>query len=204
MTNTRSAFAYKKKTLNMAENQTSELNSTLKELITELRGQKREISALKDELRENSVNVTTEVKKLKSDKDISWRFDGNKLQYQFNTELEDLLQQSTWGIENSKIDYSKECIESCLDKVKSRNKLIRIADSSEGGWETVRQYETNPLAEDSEDESKIRRAEVRAVRKKKQKRPNKKPQRSHDLVANAGVYGRTWSNQHLHGGLSSG
>ena len=44
--------------------------------------------------------------------------------------------------------------------------LIRIADSSEGGWETVRQYDANPLAEDSDDESCLKRAEARTVRKK--------------------------------------
>ena len=45
------------------------------------------------------------------------------------------------------------------DKLKNRNKLIRIAGSSEGGWETVRQYEASPLADDSEDESRLKRAE---------------------------------------------
>ena len=50
------------------------------------------------------------------------------------------------------------------DKLKNRNKLIRIAGLSEGGWETVRLYEASPLADDSEDESRLKRAESRAVR----------------------------------------
>ena len=37
---------------------------------------------------------------------------------------------------------------------------------SEGGWETVRQYDANLLAEDSDNENRLRRAEARAVRKK--------------------------------------
>ena len=66
-----------------------------------------------------------------------------------------------------------ELLNELLDKIKERNKFIRIADSSEGGWETVRQYESNPLASDSEDESRIRRAEAQAIRKKKTKRPSR-------------------------------
>ena len=49
------------------------------------------------------------------------------------------------------------------DKLKNRNKLIRIAGSSEGGLETVRHYEASPLADDSEDECRLKRAESRAV-----------------------------------------
>ena len=49
------------------------------------------------------------------------------------------------------------------DKLKNRNKLIRIEGSSEAGWETVRQYETSPQADVSEDESRLKRAESRAV-----------------------------------------
>ena len=47
----------------MADNQISDLHSTLKELVSELQGQKREISSLK-EVRGNSVTVSTEVKNL--------------------------------------------------------------------------------------------------------------------------------------------
>ena len=150
----------------VADNQISDLHSTLKELESELRGQKREISSLKEEVRGNSVTVSTEVKNLKTEKEINWRFEGNKLQFQFNSEIEDSIKQGLWAIENKKFDYAKECLESAWDKIKNRNKLIRIADSSERGWETVRQYDANPLAEDSDDESRLRRADARAVRKK--------------------------------------
>ncbi|CAC5421116.1 unnamed protein product [Mytilus coruscus] len=51
-----------------------------------------------------------------------------------------------------------------ITKVKARNKSIRIADSSAWGWNTVREYESNTIADNSDDEKKIRQAESRTVK----------------------------------------
>ena len=84
----------------MADNSISDLHSTLKKLVSELRGQNHEISSLKEEVRGNSVTVSTEVKKLKTEKEINWRFEGNKLQFQFNSDIEVSIKQGLWAIEN--------------------------------------------------------------------------------------------------------
>ena len=60
-----------------------------------------------------------------------------------------------------------------------RNKLIKLADTSEGGWATVSEYETHQLAENSEDERRILKAESRAVkeiREAQKRRGAKRPQ----------------------------
>ena len=51
-----------------------------------------------------------------------------------------------------------------LEIIKHRQKLVMLADSSELGWRVVHEYETNPIASDSEDEKRIFKAEARANR----------------------------------------
>jgi hypothetical protein len=49
-----------------------------------------------------------------------------------------------------------------------------MADSSEHGWKVVQEYTSNPLAEDSDDDKKILRAQTRAERKSKAEKAKKK------------------------------
>ncbi|VDI03334.1 Hypothetical predicted protein [Mytilus galloprovincialis] len=99
--------------------------------------------------------------------------EGNKIQYKFNEETITELNKVYSFVPRSETKVSRIIID-LIDKVKGRNKLIRIADTSAGGWATVREYEANVIASDSEDEKKIRQAESRAMRstKDKSRRPN--------------------------------
>jgi Tfp pilus assembly PilM family ATPase len=62
---------------------------------------------------------------------------------------------------------AKEKIAEGIHLVCHRQKLVKLADSSQLGWKWVQKYESNPLAEDSEDEKKIFKPEARAERKAK-------------------------------------
>jgi hypothetical protein len=56
-----------------------------------------------------------------------------------------------------------------LIRSKKRDKHINITDGSDGSCETVRQYQSYPVGSDSDDETKINKAENRALRKRNSK-----------------------------------
>ena len=145
----------------------SELNSDIRTLLAEVREQRRELHSFKEELRGDCLSVKADVKRLKKEQELKWRYEGNKIQHGFNASLLDNLKQALWPLDNCKTDYVNEILKETCETLKKRNKHVRIADTSEAGWETVRQYELNPVTSDSEDESRINRAESRALKRKK-------------------------------------
>ncbi|VDI19229.1 Hypothetical predicted protein [Mytilus galloprovincialis] len=116
-----------------------------------------------------TVSVASQVKKLKTESQYIWKYEGNIVQFLLNTEFLEDLTQSIWAFYNSKVYYAQDTIKVVIYKTKRRYKLIKIADNSEGKWETVRQYENNPVASDSDDESKINKAGNKALRKRNSK-----------------------------------
>ena len=151
-------------------------------------------SHLNRELSDDQLKSSSSlVKKLKSETNLTFKFSGNKKQFEFNTEtLEHITQslsfvdslKSLVDLENSenhqvsvlilKLDDS---LKAASKAIKRRNKLIRIADKSEAGWAAVDEYLSDEVASGSEDEKKIRAAEQRALRKKKNARIAKSGQK---------------------------
>ena len=52
--------------------------------------------------------------------------------------------------------------------LRQRQKKIKLADKSEAGWLAVKEYETDDLASNSDDEKRIRKAKMSAIRKRRQ------------------------------------
>ena len=62
--------------------------------------------------------------------------------------------------------------------LETRNKMIKVADKSSGGWQTVEKYLSDSIASDSDDKRKLRAAESTALRKKENSR---KPYRCNNI-----------------------
>ena len=122
---------------------------------------------LKSELVQDSLT-----KKLKEDVSLKFKREGNKIQHKFNEEIVSELNKLLKFAPLSE-SHVIQLVSNLVGKVKGRNKLIRIADTSTGSWTTVREYESNVIASDSEDEKKIRQANARAVRILKDKSRNR-------------------------------
>ena len=65
---------------------------------------------------------------------------------------------------------AKEVVKEGRQLIARRQKLLKLADRSEFGWAVVEEYIDDDLAEDSDDEKRIERAERAAERKIVKKR----------------------------------
>ena len=76
-----------------------------------------------------------------------------------------------------------------------RQKLIKLADSSENGWRFVDEYERNERPENSDDEKEIQKSEYRASRKMTSNRGRKRgAQHSGTIAAYIPVLGQSQGN----------
>jgi len=129
----------------------------------------RQFETLKHELAEQHEKQSVIIqKKLKTD--ITFRFKGNEKQYKFNCQVKDNLEATTAHINSGRLEKALELIQEGTESLDFRNKCILMADQSDGGWSTVDEYLNKPVADDSDDDRKIRRAENAAIRVKQRRR----------------------------------
>ena len=104
-----------------------------------------------------------QVKKLRREEPKSFKRKWNEIQYKFNSKLQDSLEEAKTHLETNAVEKAKESLTKGTLLLTNRQKLILLADKSEFGWKTVKEYSQHELAED-DDGKKIRRAEERAER----------------------------------------
>jgi hypothetical protein len=129
------------------------------------------IQQFKEDTVSKFSKASQEVNKLRENSEVSFKFKGNKVQYIFNCEISEQILAAREGGRIPK--DSDKILEGILDQIRHRNKLIRFADKSDAGWSAVDEYEVDEVADDSDDEKKMRAAQARALKKRKAKAPKK-------------------------------
>ena len=105
-------------------------------------------------------------KKFRDESSIKFKSGGNRIQFKFNEGIQSGVQQIYKQLSTPNTTSASLAL-TIISKHKDRNKLIRIADTSAGGWATVRVYESSDIAENEEDDKKIRQAENRALKSRR-------------------------------------
>ena len=159
-------------------------------------GMREEMSSLKRELAGDREAADERLlKKMRLEKLPIFKKKTHEKQFKFNEEVsckidsaKDCLSETPPAVEKA-----KTLLEEGAKLVSERQKLIRMADRSEHGWATVEEYLEDELAENSDDEKRMQKAEYRAGRKLKAaaaKTGKKKSMRKPEHVS--GVLGRTF------------
>ena len=135
-------------------------------------------NSLRQSQRQLSDSQLAKIEELMTDS-YEFKRKGNKDQYKVNIKVMKKMKEAQSFTkdapeQNEHTISAAKCIGEGIDILTHRQKLVKMADSSGNGWKTVEEYETNELADDSDDEKRIRRADVKAAQKIKADKKNKK------------------------------
>ena len=113
-------------------------------------------------------------KNTKTEDTFKFKHKGNRMKFKFNQQiLQIVVENLSSALNNDNTSEANDLCDDLISKLKRRNKLIKFADRSVLGWDTVAEYEADAIARGSGDEKKIRQADNRALTKRKTKTSNK-------------------------------
>lgn len=153
-------------------------------------------------------------KKLKTEKSYQFKFSENEKQFELNADLDDDITTIVRAAEAKDHAKIKDFCRNVRNKIHKRNNCIKLAEKSPGGWDTVKEYMSDDLASDTEDEKRIRQAETRAVRKRKLRKQENSQRRQNTRRAapsaifpnpsSSGTATNSWSNFRPYNKISTG
>ena len=96
-----------------------------------------------------------------------------KHQFEFNQQILQIVGNLSSALNNGDTGEANDLCGDLTAKLKRRNKLTKMTHRSVLRLGTVAEYDADPIANDSDDGKKIRKAENRALNKRKTKTSNK-------------------------------
>lgn len=106
-------------------------------------------------------------KKIKINEIPQFKRQYNKWQYEHNNKVKEALEEAKDALKEGNYDLSKNKLEEGIKIIDKRQKLVKIADREEDGWEVVKCYISDNLASDSVDEKRLNRSRRQASNNKK-------------------------------------
>ena len=153
----------------------AKLDRIFQMVTTSQQATQQSIEVLRAEFRkEQEETAERAAKKARLSAEVSFKRKGNERQYHFNESLQEQLHTANTRLQevsassltvSSALQQAQLAIEEGTRMLKLRQKAIRLADRSEFGWSFVAEYDADELADDSDDERKIEKAEKAAERK---------------------------------------
>ncbi|XP_060571244.1 uncharacterized protein LOC132729490 [Ruditapes philippinarum] len=104
---------------------------------------------------------------------VKFRRKSNEEQFKVNADVLSKLEDAEGSLSVDNMEETRQSIISAKSLLQHRQKMIKLADASDLGWKVVSEYETNPLASDSDDEKRMYKAEARANMKARADRTKK-------------------------------
>ena len=141
-----------------------DLNQFRDFLLDQLKSHTSELSSKFNKAAFDAESALSVSKQVKAKNDLKFNHPGNERNYKFNLEILELLEKLSKAIDAQETVKATQLLDSSVLLLKERNRRIRIADSSDGGWLTVKRYESHAVALDLEDDRRIRAAEREAIR----------------------------------------
>ena len=103
----------------------------------------------------------------KKNNKVSFKYKSNEIQYEFLSEVTDLVEEARDLCDAGSKKRLTKKLDDISNVVDKRIKVVKLADKSPAGWDTVKEYLNDDLASDSDDNKKMRQAESRAMAKRK-------------------------------------
>ncbi|XP_021371383.1 uncharacterized protein LOC110461960 isoform X1 [Mizuhopecten yessoensis] len=108
------------------------------------------LKGLRDDIREEHDLSANSFKRLKKEREVKFKFNGNKKQFDFNSEVLEEVELAEKAVVKGDSSSTRDSLRNIRTLLEKRNKLIRIADKSVCGWDTVNESQNCRIQPENE------------------------------------------------------